>query len=95
MPMAINSMEEYEKVINVSWYTPEHQSDDVTLVQHAQPLTTVANVVFSIPCVLPFSQMYPLCCINIRNFLNQFYFFSDDHFQHSDVIDDSLRTVRS
>jgi hypothetical protein len=43
------------------------------------------------PCVFPFSQMYPLCCINIRNFLNQFYFFSDDHFQHPDVIDDTLK----
>ncbi len=37
--------------------------------------------------------MYPLCCIDIRNFLNQFYFFSDDHFQHSDVIDETLRKV--
>lgn len=37
--------------------------------------------------------MYPLCCIDIRNFLNQFYFFSDDHFQHPDVIDDTLRKV--
>lgn len=46
------------------------------------------------PCVLPFSQMYPLCCIDIRNFLNQFYFFSDDHFQQPRVIDDTLKTVR-
>jgi hypothetical protein len=45
------------------------------------------------PCVLPFSQMYPLCCIDIRNFLNQFYFFLDDHFQHSDIIDETLRKV--
>ncbi|KAL1855849.1 Rab GTPase-binding exocyst subunit S15 [Diaporthe australafricana] len=51
MPMAINSPEEYEKVVN----------------------------------------MYPLCCIDIRNFLNQFYFFADDHFQHPNVIDDTLR----
>jgi hypothetical protein len=43
------------------------------------------------PCVLPFSQMYPLCCIDIRNFLNQFYFFSDDHFQNPNVIDETLR----
>jgi len=43
------------------------------------------------PCVLPFSQMYPLCCIDIRNFLNQFYFFADDHFQHPAKIDESLR----
>lgn len=46
------------------------------------------------PCVLPFSQMYPLCCIDVRNFLNQFYFFSDDHFQHAEVIDETLRKVR-
>ncbi|KAM4055639.1 exocyst complex subunit sec15-like domain-containing protein [Hirsutella rhossiliensis] len=74
MPMAINSLEEYEKVINVSWFI------------HDQPIEELA-----FPCVLPFSQMYPLCCIDIRNFLNQFYFFSDDHFQHSDVIDETLR----
>lgn len=35
--------------------------------------------------------MYPLCCIDIRNFLNQFYFFADDHFQHPAKIDESLR----
>lgn len=39
--------------------------------------------------------MYPLCCIDIRNFLNQFYFFSDDHFQHPNVIDETLRKVES
>ena len=74
MPMAINSVEEYEKVINVSWFNQEQTAQELTF-----------------PCVLPFSQMYPLCCIDIRNFLNQFYFFSDDHFQHPDVIDETLR----
>ncbi|EOO03051.1 putative exocyst complex component protein [Phaeoacremonium minimum UCRPA7] len=74
MPMAINTVEEYEKVVNVSWFTQEKPVEELTF-----------------PCVLPFSQMYPLCCIDIRNFLNQFYFFSDDHFQHPNVIDDTLR----
>lgn len=37
--------------------------------------------------------MYPLCCIDIRHFLNQFYFFSDDHFQHPNIIDETLRKV--
>lgn len=37
--------------------------------------------------------MYPLCCIDIRNFLNQIYLFSDDYFQKSSVIDETLRTV--
>lgn len=37
--------------------------------------------------------MYPLCCIDIRNFLNQIYLFSDDHFQNSSVIDETLKNV--
>jgi hypothetical protein len=36
--------------------------------------------------------MYPLCCIDIRNFLNQIYLFSDDYFQKSTIIDSTLRT---
>ncbi len=78
MPMAINTLEEYEKVINVSWFTHDKPAEELTF-----------------PCVLPFSQMYPLCCIDIRNFLNQFYFFSDDHFKHPNIIDDTLRKVGS
>ena len=74
MPMPINNGEEYDKVVNVSWYTPEKSREEIRF-----------------PCVLPFSQMYPLCCIDIRNFLNRFYFFSDDHFQQPKVIDDALR----
>jgi exocyst complex component 6 len=75
MPMPINTMDEYDKVINVSWYTPEKPREQLTF-----------------PCVLPFSQMYPLCCIDIRNFLNQIYQFSDDHFQRATVIDDTLKS---
>ncbi|KAF2205135.1 exocyst complex subunit Sec15-like protein [Delitschia confertaspora ATCC 74209] len=74
MPMPINSIDEYDKVVNVSWYTPDKERDQLTF-----------------PCVLPFSQMYPLCCIDIRNFLNQIYLFSDDYFQRSTVIDETLR----
>lgn len=74
MPMAINSLQEYEKVVNVSWFAQDKPAEELTF-----------------PCVLPFSQMYPLCCIDIRNFLNQFYFFADDHFQHPNVIDETLK----
>ena len=75
MPMPINKLDEYDKVVNVSWYTPDKPREEIRF-----------------PCVLPFSQMYPLCCIDIRNFLNQFYFFSDDHFQHPRVIDETLKS---
>ena len=76
MPMPIASTEEYDKVVSVSWYTPDKPVSALTF-----------------PCVLPFSQMYPLCCIDIRNFLNQIYLFSDDYFQKSTVIDETLRTA--
>ncbi|OJJ94609.1 hypothetical protein ASPACDRAFT_37663 [Aspergillus aculeatus ATCC 16872] len=74
MPMPIQTVEEYEKVLNVSWYNPEKP--------HKEQM---------FPCVLPFSQMYPLCCIDIRNFLNQFYFFANDDFPHTNVIDETLK----
>lgn len=73
MPMPIQNSEEFEKVVNVSWYTPD------------QPVSSI-----TFPTVFPFSQMYPLCCINIRNFLNQFYFFADDSFPNPAVIDAKL-----
>ena len=73
MPMPIQNSEEFEKVVNVSWYTPEHPIDQIKF-----------------PTVFPFSQMYPLCCINIRNFLNQFYFFADDSFPNTGIIDTKL-----
>ncbi|KAF4548121.1 Exocyst complex subunit Sec15-like protein [Elsinoe fawcettii] len=74
MPMPVNNPEEYQKVLDVSWYTPE------------------PDQAVQFPHVLPFSQMYPLCCIDIRNFLNQMYLFSDDHFQNASLIDDTLKT---
>jgi hypothetical protein len=37
--------------------------------------------------------MYPLCCIDIRNFLNQFYFFATDGFANTNVIDETLKNV--
>lgn len=74
--MPINNPDEYEKVVNVSWYVPEQETDQLTF-----------------PCVLPFSQMYPLCCIDIRNFLNQIYLFSDENFSNPSIIDDTLRTT--
>ncbi|RKF60779.1 Exocyst complex component sec15 [Erysiphe neolycopersici] len=74
MPMPVSNIDEYDKVVNVSWFKPDKPREELTF-----------------PCVFPFSQMYPLCCIDICNFLNQFYFFSDDHFQHPSIIDDTLK----
>ncbi|KAF7587462.1 hypothetical protein BBP40_007207 [Aspergillus hancockii] len=76
MPMPIQTPEEFDKVLHVSWYTPEKPQEEQTF-----------------PCVLPFSQMYPLCCIDIRNFLNQFYFFANDEFSHSNIVDETLKNA--
>lgn len=91
--MAINTVEEYEKVVNVSWFSQEQTAEDLKYVSPEWCKDSIMLTNIRFPCVLPFSQMYPLCCIDIRNFLNQFYFFSDDHFQHPDVIDETLRKV--
>jgi hypothetical protein len=56
---------------------------------HIETSIIIANI-FRFPSVLPFSQMYPLCCIDIRNFLNQIYQFSDENFPYSSVIDRTL-----
>ncbi|XDG00527.1 hypothetical protein ABKA04_000142 [Annulohypoxylon sp. FPYF3050] len=83
-----------EKIVSTDDYMPmaintREEYEKVANVSWFVPEKPNDELVF--PCVLPFSQMYPLCCIDIRNFLNQFYFFSDDHFQHPNKIDDTLR----
>ncbi|KAK4169224.1 putative exocyst complex component sec15 [Cladorrhinum sp. PSN259] len=74
MPMAIQSRDEYQKVIDVTWFVDDKPEEELVF-----------------PCVLPFSQMYPLCCIDIRNFLNRFYYFTSEHFHHPHVVDETLR----
>ena len=90
--MPISNLDEYDKVVNVSWFTPEKPRENLTYVYASSHHNLHGRLIsFRFPCVLPFSQMYPLCCIDIRNFLNQFYFFSDDHFQHPNIIDETLK----
>ena len=93
MPMPINNIDQYDKVVNVSWYMPEKPREEIRFVIFLSSDHVTQLIEASFPYVFPFSQMYPICCINIRNFLNQFYFFSDDHFQHPNVLDETLKKV--
>ncbi|ODQ55686.1 exocyst complex subunit Sec15-like protein [Saitoella complicata NRRL Y-17804] len=43
------------------------------------------------PCALPFSQIFPLCCVDIRNFVNQYYLFSDEYTHSQNQVDDILK----
>jgi hypothetical protein len=95
MPMPIHSLEEYNKVVNVSWYKPETDTSKLKWVPYHFQCVSELIFISRFPCVLPFSQMYPLCCIDIRNFLNQIYRFSDENFHHSSVIDETLQRVCS
>ena len=36
MPMPISSLEEYDKIIDVGWYTPERDREDITYVVSAE-----------------------------------------------------------
>lgn len=38
MPMAINTREEYDKVVNVSWFSPEKTSDELRYISRQTPL---------------------------------------------------------
>jgi exocyst complex component 6 len=42
---------------------------------------------------LPFSQLYPLCCSNIRSFVNEYYMFLDDYIHSYSDVDEILRKV--
>jgi hypothetical protein len=42
---------------------------------------------------MPFSQTFPMCCINIRNLVDQFYQFVEGVDQHHADIDELLRKV--
>lgn len=35
MPMPINSIEEYDKVVTVSWYAPDKEREELTYVLYA------------------------------------------------------------
>lgn len=43
------------------------------------------------PLTLPFSQTYPLCCMDIRNLTDQYYQFSDGFSQSHRDVDDILK----
>jgi hypothetical protein len=41
MPMPINSIEEYDKVVTVSWYSPDKTRDELTYVFPATDMLSI------------------------------------------------------
>lgn len=71
----------------------ERRSREKSYSSFPCPISRGALTRCRFPINLPFSQMYPLCCLDIRNFLNKYYFFSDEYFQHQQAIDEELKNV--
>ncbi|CAG8464408.1 17265_t:CDS:10 [Cetraspora pellucida] len=43
------------------------------------------------PKTLPFSQAYPSCCLDIKNFVNQYYQFAEDDSKRYSYVDDIVQ----
>ncbi|WFC98728.1 Rab GTPase-binding exocyst subunit S15 [Malassezia yamatoensis] len=75
-PMIVNDKDELAKVLNVCWLKP-----DEAQALEGQPF----------PLSLPFSQTYPLCCMDIRNLVEHYYNFSSGFTQYHREIDSILK----
>ncbi|WVO22126.1 uncharacterized protein IAS62_003451 [Cryptococcus decagattii] len=75
-PMMVNDHGEFEQVAGVCWLA-KGEAESLATQGFPQPM--------------PFSQTYPMCCINIRNFVDQFYQFTDGVAQQHLDIDEVLR----
>ncbi|KAG5438710.1 hypothetical protein PCANB_002430 [Pneumocystis canis] len=58
-----------------------------------QTIETYGYSMKKFPITLPFSQIYPLCCVDIRNFVNQYYKFAEGYYNHCHDIDDILKQI--
>ena len=74
-PMIVNDAGELAKVLSVCWLKP---GEGEALKQQPFPLS------------LPFSQTYPLCCMDIRSLVEQYYNFSVGFSQYHRDIDSIL-----
>lgn len=75
-PMIVSDKGELSKVLSVCWLREGEEE-----VLQSQPF----------PLSLPFSQTYPLCCMDIRSLVEQYYSFSSGFSQYYREIDDILR----
>ena len=82
------------KIVSTDDYMPMaiaslEEYENVVSISWYKPERQPSEIQF--PCVFPFSKMYPLCCLDIRNFLNKYYIFSDEYFKQQSIIDSSVK----
>lgn len=92
-PMMINDQEEFDQVVGVCWLATGEAESLAMCVLHPGYGRTLIPARQEFPQPMPFSQTYPMCCINVRNFVDQFYQFADGVSQPHLDIDEVLRKV--
>lgn len=94
-PMMVNDQEEFDQVSGVCWL-PTGELEQLAMYVLFLFTTSVLQLTVlrqNFPQAMPFSQTYPMCCINIRNFVDQFYQFTDGVSQRQLDLDEVLRRV--
>ncbi|KAK3302547.1 exocyst complex subunit Sec15-like-domain-containing protein [Chaetomium strumarium] len=86
--------EDFQEIVSTDDYMPmavrtREEYDEVLGMTWFVDERTPEEITF--PSVFPFSQMYYLCCKNIRNFADQFLDFTQENFDHPNVVDETLR----
>lgn len=94
MPMHTADPQEYGDIIEVAWYNPIPPLDLKTAryENYSLEMRTLTNTQCRFPQVLPFSQMYPMCCIEIRAYLNKFHFYFEENIQQQSEVEEILET---
>ncbi|KAL2270449.1 hypothetical protein VTJ83DRAFT_2633 [Remersonia thermophila] len=87
--------EDFQEIVSTDDYMPMtvRSPEDYERVLSASFFDENPPEVTKFPTVLPFSKMYPMCCINIRNFASQILEFTRENFDHPNVVDETLRTT--
>lgn len=76
LPMMVQDPTEFEQVVDACWLATG-EAEQIALK--------------GFPQAMPFSQSFPMCCINIRNFVDQFYQFVEGVPQRHRDVDELLR----
>lgn len=56
MPMPIHKPDEYDKVVNVSWYTPEKPREELRYLKSSKEPTTLQLTGTDFPVFCPFRR---------------------------------------
>lgn len=87
---------DFNQIIQDDTYVPMTvQTNEELEYVRSVALCGLEGDITPLPQNLPFSRLYPLCCDNIRMFVEEYYMFSDEYVQSYNDVDEILRKVSS